>query len=80
MISQLSIVILVIAICLLACAALIDIICDHLEHISTVNKQQKLRRVFDIIAIGSAVVMFFITFTFAGSAAYWFLNNLVSTL
>lgn len=68
MILQLSIVILVIAICLLACAALIDIICNHLEHINTVNKQQKLR------------LMFFITFTFAGSAAYWFLNNLVSTL
>lgn len=80
MISQLSIVILVIAICILACAALIDIICHHLEHIRAVNKQQKLRRVFDIIAISSAVVMFFITFTFAGSAAYWFLNNLVSTL
>lgn len=80
MISQLSIVILIIAICSLACAALIDIICNHLEHINTVSEQQKLRRVLDIVAIGSAVIMFFITFTFAGSAAYCFLNNLVSTL
>lgn len=80
MVSQLTAVVLFISICLLACAMLIQIICDRLDHMSTLHRHQWYRRFINVVTIIWASIMFFITFVCAGTSVYWWLKQAASLL